>query len=207
MGIDYRPLVIGDPSVSRVHRDTFASIVGRRLRAIMTEHNIYTHDLANWANVYRQTVIKCRTERRVPNTPTVINIAAALGIRISDLIPDNVYVNDRLPEQNVEQAWIGYSCEPFELSVEPNACCLWNINQYETIESWNRRLVATLHENMEYNLIDAVPLAEVSGLHFTTIYNVIDYKRIPTLPTLCNLCMALGCSIDYMIDCHDFLWV
>ncbi len=207
MGIDYRPIAVGDPGVARIHRDTFASILGRRLRAIMTEHMIYTHELAEWTNIYRQTVIKCRTERRIPTTAVMINMTAALGIDICDLIPNNVYVIDRLLEQNVEQAWLGYEYEPFELDVHPNFYDVLHMDQYETIESWHTRLVHRLIDVMNDNQIDVMRLAEMSGLHFTTIYYVLEYKRLPTLPTLCNLCMALGCSLDYMIDCRDFLWV
>ena len=118
MGIDYRPVVIGDPHVSRVHRDTFMRIIGNRVKTIMEYNGIYINELADLAASHRQTIMRYRNARQMPTVFLVANVAAALGVRFSDLIPNHIYVNDRLEEQNVAEAWLDYEKELFELPVE-----------------------------------------------------------------------------------------
>ena len=141
MGIDYRPLVIGDPSVSRVHRDTFMKIIGNRVKTIMEYNGIYINELADLAASHRQTIMRYRNARQMPTVFLIVNVAAALGVRFSDLIPDHIYVNDRLEEQNVTEAWLDYEKELFELSVEPRAFDYMNPYQYQTVDEWSSRFL------------------------------------------------------------------
>lgn len=209
MGIDYRPVAIGDPGVSRVHRDTFMRIIGSRVKSIMEYNGIYINELADLAASHRQTIMRYRNARQMPTIFLVANVAAALGVRFSDLIPDHVYVNDRLEEQNVTEAWLDYEKELFELSVEPRAFDYANLYQYQTVDDWSvqflNRLVDILNDQ-DY-IINAIELASIIGQHHSTIYYILDRKRLPSLPTLVNLCMGLGVSIDKMVGLDNFLWV
>lgn len=209
MGIDFRPIAIGDPGVPRVHRDTFMRIIGSRVKSIMEYNGIYINELADLAASHRQTIMRYRNARQMPTIFLVTNVAAALGVRFSDLIPDHVYVNDRLEEQNVMEAWLDYEKELFELSVEPRAFDYANPYQYQTVDDWSvqflNRLVDILNDQ-DY-IINAIELASIIGQHHSTIYYILDRKRLPSLPTLVNLCMGLGVSIDKMVGLDNFLWV
>lgn len=209
MGIDYRPLVIGDPSVSRVHRDTFMRIIGSRVKVIMENNGVYINELADLAASHRQTIMRYRNARQMPTVFLVANVAAALGIRFSDLIPDHVYVNDRLEEQNVTEAWFDYDKEFFELSVEPRAFDYMNPYQYQTVDQWSiqflDRFVGILNDQ-DY-VINGLEFASTIGQHYSTIYYILERKRLPSLPTFVNICMGLGVSVDDMIGLDDFLWV
>lgn len=209
MGIDYRPVTIGDPCVSRVHRDTFMRIIGSRVKVIMEHNGVYINELADLAASHRQTIMRYRNARQMPTVFLVANVAAALGIRFSDLIPDHVYVNDRLEEQNVTEAWFDYDKEFFELSVEPRAFDYMNPYQYQTVDQWSiqflDRFVGILNDQ-DY-VINGLEFASTIGQHYSTIYRILERKRLPSLPTFVNICMGLGVSVDDMIGLNDFLWV
>lgn len=209
MGIDYRPLVIGDPSVSRVHRDTFMKIIGNRVKTIMEYNGIYINELADLAASHRQTIMRYRNARQMPTVFLVANVAAALGVRFSDLIPDHIYVNDRLEEQNVIEAWLDYEKELFELSVEQRAFDYTNPYQYQTVDEWSvqflNRFIDILNDQ-DY-VINGLEFASTIGQHYSTIYYILERKRLPSLPTFVNICMGLGVSVDEMIGLDDFLWV
>ena len=209
MGIDYRPLVIGDPSVSRVHRDTFMKIIGNRVKTIMEYNGIYINELADLAASHRQTIMRYRNARQMPTIFLIVNVAAALGVRFSDLIPDHVYVNDRLEEQNVTEAWLDYEKELFELSVEPRAFDYMNPYQYQTVDEWSARFLdrfVSILNDQDY-VINGLEFASTIGQHYSTIYYILERKRLPSLPTFVNICMGLGVSVDEMIGLDDFLWV
>lgn len=209
MGIDYRPLAIGDPSVSRVHRDTFMRIIGNRVKTIMEYNGIYINELADLAASHRQTIMRYRNARQMPTIFLVANVAAALGVRFSDLIPDHIYVNDRLEEQNVTEAWLDYEKELFELSVEPRAFDYTNLYQYQTVDEWSvqflNRFIDILNDQ-DY-VINGLEFASTIGQHYSTIYYILERKRLPSLPTFVNICMGLGVSVDEMIGLDDFLWM
>lgn len=209
MGIDFRPLAIGDPGVSRVHRDTFMRIIGNRVKTIMEYNGIYINELADLAASHRQTIMRYRNARQMPTIFLVANVAAALGVRFSDLIPDHVYVNDRLGEQFVTEAWLDYEYELFELPIEPRAFDYVNPYQYQTVDDWSvqflNRFIGFLNDQ-DY-VINGVEFASVVGQHYSTIYYILERKRLPSLPTFVNLCMGLGVSVDEMIGLNDFLWV
>ena len=209
MGIDYRPLVIGDPSVSRVHRDTFMKIIGNRVKTIMEYNGIYINELADLAASHRQTIMRYRNARQMPTVFLVANVAAALGVRFSDLIPDHIYVNDRLEEQNVTEAWLDYEKELFELSVEPRAFDYMNPYQYQTVDEWSSRFLDRMVDilNDQDYVINGLEFASTIGQHYSTIYYILERKRLPSLPTFVNICMGLGVSVDEMIGLDDFLWV
>ena len=209
MGIDYRPLVIGDPSVSRVHRDTFMKIIGNRVKTIMEYNGIYINELADLAASHRQTIMRYRNARQMPTIFLIVNVAAALGVRFSDLIPDHIYVNDRLEEQNVTEAWLDYEKELFELSVEPRAFDYMNPYQYQTVDEWSARFLdrfVSILNDQDY-VINGLEFASTIGQHYSTIYYILEHKRLPSLPTFVNICMGLGVSVDEMIGLDDFLWV
>lgn len=209
MGIDYRPLVIGDPSVSRVHRDTFMKIIGNRVKTIMEYNGIYINELADLAASHRQTIMRYRNARQMPTVFLIVNVAAALGVRFSDLIPDHVYVNDRLEEQNVTEAWLDYEKELFELSVEPRVFDYMNPYQYQTVDEWSARFLdrfVSILNDQDY-VINGLEFASTIGQHYSTIYYILERKRLPSLPTFVNICMGLGVSVDEMIGLDDFLWV
>ena len=209
MGIDYRPLVIGDPSVSRVHRDTFMKIIGNRVKTIMEYNGIYINELADLAASHRQTIMRYRNARQMPTVFLIVNVAAALGVRFSDLIPDHIYVNDRLEEQNVTEAWLDYEKELFELSVEPRAFDYMNPYQYQTVDEWAARFLdrfVSILNDQDY-VINGLEFASTIGQHYSTIYYILERKRLPSLPTFVNICMGLGVSVDEMIGLDDFLWV
>ena len=209
MGIDYRPLVIGDPSVSRVHRDTFMKIIGNRVKTIMEHNGIYINELADLAASHRQTIMRYRNARQMPTVFLIVNVAAALGVRFSDLIPDHIYVNDRLEEQNVTEAWLDYEKELFELSVEPRAFDYMNPYQYQTVDEWSARFLdrfVSILNDQDY-VINGLEFASTIGQHYSTIYYILERKRLPSLPTFVNICMGLGVSVDEMIGLDDFLWV
>ena len=209
MGIDYRPLAIGDPSVSRVHRDTFMKIIGNRVKTIMEYNGIYINELADLAASHRQTIMRYRNARQMPTVFLVANVAAALGVRFSDLIPDHIYVNDRLEEQNVTEAWLDYEKELFELSVEPRAFDYMNPYQYQTVDEWSARFLdrfVSILNDQDY-VINGLEFASTIGQHYSTIYYILERKRLPSLPTFVNICMGLGVSVDEMIGLDDFLWV
>ena len=209
MGIDYRPLAIGDPSVSRVHRDTFMKIIGNRVKTIMEYNGIYINELADLAASHRQTIMRYRNARQMPTVFLIVNVAAALGVRFSDLIPDHIYVNDRLEEQNVTEAWLDYEKELFELSVEPRAFDYMNPYQYQTVDEWSVRFMdrfVSILNDQDY-VINGLEFASTIGQHYSTIYYILERKRLPSLPTFVNICMGLGVSVDEMIGLNDFLWV
>ena len=209
MGIDYRPLVIGDPSVSRVHRDTFMKIIGNRVKTIMEYNGIYINELADLAASHRQTIMRYRNARQMPTVFLIVNVAAALGVRFSDLIPDHIYVNDRLEEQNVTEAWLDYEKELFELSVEPRVFDYMNPYQYQTVDEWSVRFLdrfVSILNDQDY-VINGLEFASTIGQHYSTIYYILERKRLPSLPTFVNICMGLGVSVDEMIGLDDFLWV
>ena len=209
MGIDYRPLVIGDPSVSRVHRDTFMKIIGNRVKTIMEYNGIYINELADLAASHRQTIMRYRNARQMPTVFLIVNVAAALGVRFSDLIPDHIYVNDRLEEQNVTEAWLDYEKELFELSVELRAFDYMNPYQYQTVDEWSARFLdrfVSILNDQDY-VINGLEFASTIGQHYSTIYYILERKRLPSLPTFVNICMGLGVSVDEMIGLDDFLWV
>ena len=209
MGIDYRPLAIGDPSVSRVHRDTFMKIIGNRVKTIMEYNGIYINELADLAASHRQTIMRYRNARQMPTIFLIVNVAAALGVRFSDLIPDHIYVNDRLEEQNVTEAWLDYEKEFFELSVEPRAFDYMNPYQYQTVDEWSARFLdrfVSILNDQDY-VINGLEFASTIGQHYSTIYYILERKRLPSLPTFVNICMGLGVSVDEMIGLDDFLWV
>ena len=209
MGIDYRPLAIGDPSVSRVHRDTFMKIIGNRVKTIMEYNGIYINELADLAASHRQTIMRYRNARQMPTVFLIVNVAAALGVRFSDLIPDHIYVNDRLEEQNVTEAWLDYEKELFELSVEPRAFDYMNPYQYQTVDEWSVRFMdrfVSILNDQDY-VINGLEFASTIGQHYSTIYYILERKRLPSLPTFVNICMGLGVSVDEMIGLDDFLWV
>lgn len=209
MGIDYRPLAIGDPVVSRVHRDTFMRIIGNRVKTIMEYNGIYINELADLAASHRQTIMRYRNARQMPTVFLVANVAAALGVRFSDLIPDHIYVNDRLEEQNVTEAWLDYEKELFELLVEPRAFDYMNPYQYQTVDEWSARFLdrfVSILNDQEY-VINGLEFASTIGQHYSTIYYILERKRLPSLPTFVNICMGLGVSVDEMIGLDDFLWV
>ena len=209
MGIDYRPLAIGDPGVSRVHRDTFMDIIGNRVKTIMEYNGIYINELADLAASHRQTIMRYRNARQMPTVFLVANVAAALGVRFSDLIPDHIYVNDRLEEQNVTEAWLDYEKELFELLVEPRAFDYMNPYQYQTVDEWSARFLdrfVSILNDQDY-VINGLEFASTVGQHYSTIYYILERKRLPSLPTFVNICMGLGVSVDEMIGLDDFLWV
>ena len=209
MGIDYRPLAIGDPGVSRVHRDTFMKIIGNRVKTIMEYNGIYINELADLAASHRQTIMRYRNARQMPTVFLIVNIAAALGVRFSDLIPDHIYVNDRLEERNVTEAWLDYEKELFELSVEPRAFDYMNPYQYQTVDEWSARFLdrfVSILNDQDY-VINGLEFASTIGQHYSTIYYILERKRLPSLPTFVNICMGLGVSVDEMIGLDDFLWV
>ena len=209
MGIDCRRLVIGDPSVSRVHRDTFMKIIGNRVKTIMEYNGIYINELADLAASHRQTIMRYRNARQMPTVFLIVNVAAALGVRFSDLIPDHIYVNDRLEEQNVTEAWLDYEKELFELSVEPRAFDYMNPYQYQTVDEWSARFLdrfVSILNDQDY-VINGLEFASTIGQHYSTIYYILERKRLPSLPTFVNICMGLGVSVDEMIGLDDFLWV
>ena len=209
MGIDYRPLAIGDPGVSRVHRDTFMRIIGNRVKTIMEYNGIYINELADLAASHRQTIMRYRNARQMPTVFLVANVAAALGVRFSDLIPDHIYVNDRLEEQNVTEAWLDYEKELFELLVEPRAFDYMNPYQYQTVDEWSARFLdrfVSILNDQDY-VINGLEFASTIGQHYSTIYYILERKRLPSLPTFVNICMGLGVSVDEMIGLDDFLWV
>ena len=209
MGIDFRPIAIGDPGVSRVHRDTFMKIIGNRVKTIMEYNGIYINELADLAASHRQTIMRYRNARQMPTVFLVANVAAALGVRFSDLIPDHIYVNDRLEEQNVTEAWLDYEKELFELSVEQRAFDYTNPYQYQTVDEWSvqflNRFIDILNDQ-DY-VINGLEFASTIGQHYSTIYYILERKRLPSLPTFVNICMGLGVSVDEMIGLDDFLWV
>lgn len=209
MGIDYRPLAIGDPGVSRVHRDTFMKIIGNRVKTIMEYNGIYINELADLAASHRQTIMRYRNARQMPTIFLIANVAAALGVRFSDLIPDHIYVNDRLEEQNVTEAWLDYEKELFELSVEPRAFDYTNPYQYQTVDEWSSRFLDRMVDilNDQDYVINGLEFASTIGQHYSTIYYILERKRLPSLPTFVNICMGLGVSVDEMIGLDDFLWV
>lgn len=209
MGIDYRPLAIGDPVVSRVHRDTFMKIIGNRVKTIMEYNGIYINELADLAASHRQTIMRYRNARQMPTVFLIANVAAALGVRFSDLIPDHIYVNDRLEEQNVTEAWLDYEKELFELSVEPRAFDYTNPYQYQTVDEWSSRFLDRMVDilNDQDYVINGLEFASTIGQHYSTIYYILERKRLPSLPTFVNICMGLGVSVDEMIGLDDFLWV
>ena len=209
MGIDYRPLAIGNPVVSRVHRDTFMRIIGNRVKTIMEYNGIYINELADLAASHRQTIMRYRNARQMPTVFLVANVAAALGVRFSDLIPDHIYVNDRLEEQNVTEAWLDYEKELFELPVEPRAFDYMNPYQYQTVDEWSARFLdrfVNILNDQDY-VINGLEFASTIGQHYSTIYYILERKRLPSLPTFVNICMGLGVSVDEMIGLDDFLWV
>ena len=209
MGIDFRPIAIGDPSVSRVHRDTFMKIIGNRVKTIMEYNGIYINELADLAASHRQTIMRYRNARQMPTVFLIVNVAAALGVRFSDLIPDHIYVNDRLEEQNVTEAWLDYEKELFELSVEPRAFDYMNPYQYQTVDEWSARFLdrfVSILNDQDY-VINGLEFASTIGQHYSTIYYILERKRLPSLPTFVNICMGLGVSVDEMIGLDDFLWV
>lgn len=209
MGIDYRPLAISDLGVSRVHRDTFMRIIGNRVKTIMEYNGIYINELADLAASHRQTIMRYRNARQMPTMFLVANVAAALGVRFSDLIPDHIYVNDRLEEQNVTEAWLDYEKELFELLVEPRAFDYMNPYQYQTVDEWSARFLdrfVSILNDQDY-VINGLEFASTIGQHYSTIYYILERKRLPSLPTFVNICMGLGVSVDEMIGLDDFLWV
>ena len=209
MGIDYRPLAIGDPGVSRVHRDTFMRIIGNRVKDIMEYNGIYINELADLAASHRQTIMRYRNARQMPTVFLIVNVAAALGVRFSDLIPNHIYVNDRLEEQNVTEAWLDYEKELFELSVEPRAFDYMNPYQYQTVDEWSAQFLdrfVNILNDQDY-VINGLEFASIIGQHYSTIYYILERKRLPSLPTFVNICMGLGVSVDEMIGLDDFLWV
>ena len=209
MGIDFRPIAIGDPGVSRVHRDTFMKIIGNRVKTIMEYNGIYINELADLAASHRQTIMRYRNARQMPTVFLVANVAAALGVRFSDLIPDHIYVNDRLEEQNVTEAWLDYEKELFELPVEPRAFDYINPYQYQTMDEWSARFLdrfVSILNDQDY-VINGLEFASTIGQHYSTIYYILERKRLPSLPTFVNICMGLGVSVDEMIGLDDFLWV
>lgn len=209
MGIDFRPIAIGDPGVSRVHRDTFMKIIGNRVKTIMEYNGIYINELADLAASHRQTIMRYRNARQMPTVFLIVNVAAALGVRFSDLIPDHIYVNDRLEEQNVTEAWLDYEKELFELSVEPRAFDYMNPYQYQTVDEWSARFLdrfVSILNDQDY-VINGLEFASTIGQHYSTIYYILERKRLPSLPTFVNICMGLGVSVDEMIGLDDFLWV
>lgn len=209
MGIDYRPLAIGDPGVSRVHRDTFMRIIGNRVKTIMEYNGIYINELADLAASHRQTIMRYRNARQMPTVFLIANVAAALGVRFSDLIPDHIYVNDRLEEQNITEAWLDYEKELFELPVEPRAFDYMNPYQYQTVDEWSARFLdrfVSILNDQDY-VINGLEFASTIGQHYSTIYYILERKRLPSLPTFVNICMGLGVSVDEMIGLDDFLWV
>ena len=209
MGIDYRPLAIGDPGVSRVHRDTFMKIIGNRVKTIMEYNGIYINELADLAASHRQTIMRYRNARQMPTVFLIANVAAALGVRFSDLIPDHIYVNDRLEEQNVTEAWLDYEKGLFELSIEPRAFDYTNPYQYQTVDEWSSRFLDRMVDilNDQDYVINGLEFASTIGQHYSTIYYILERKRLPSLPTFVNICMGLGVSVDEMIGLDDFLWV
>lgn len=209
MGIDFRPIAIGDPGVSRVHRDTFMKIIGNRVKTIMEYNGIYINELADLAASHRQTIMRYRNARQMPTVFLIANVAAALGVRFSDLIPDHIYVNDRLEEQHVTEAWLDYEKELFELSVEPRAFDYTNPYQYQTVDEWSSRFLDRMVDilNDQDYVINGLEFASTIGQHYSTIYYILERKRLPSLPTFVNICMGLGVSVDEMIGLDDFLWV
>lgn len=209
MGIDYRPLAIGNPVVSRVHRDTFMRIIGNRVKTIMEYNGIYINELADLAASHRQTIMRYRNARQMPTVFLIANVAAALGVRFSDLIPDHIYVNDRLEEQHVIEAWLDYEKEFFELSIEPRTFDYTNPYQYQTVDEWSSRFLDRMVDilNDQDYVINGLEFASTIGQHYSTIYYILERKRLPSLPTFVNICMGLGVSVDEMIGLDDFLWV
>lgn len=209
MGIDFRPIAIGDPGVSRVHRDTFMKIIGNRVKTIMEYNGIYINELADLAASHRQTIMRYRNARQMPTVFLIANVTAALGVRFSDLIPDHIYVNDRLEEQNVTEAWLDYEKELFELPVEPRAFDYTNPYQYQTVDEWSSRFLDQMVDilNDQDYVINGLEFASTIGQHYSTIYYILERKRLPSLPTFVNICMGLGVSVDEMIGLDDFLWV
>lgn len=209
MGIDFRPIAIGDPGVSRVHRDTFMRIIGNRIKTIMEYNGIYINELADLAASHRQTIMRYRNARQMPTVFLIVNVAAALGVRFSDLIPDHIYVNDRLEEQHVTEAWLDYEKELFELSVEPREFDYTNPYQYQTVDEWSSRFLDRMVDilNDQDYVINGLEFASTIGQHYSTIYYILERKRLPSLPTFVNICMGLGVSVDEMIGLDDFLWV
>ena len=209
MGIDFRPIAIGDPGVSRVHRDTFMRIIGSRVKVIMEHNGIYINELADLAASHRQTIMRYRNARQMPTVFLIANVAAALGVRFSDLIPDHIYVNDRLEEQNVTEAWFDYEKEFFELSIELRAFDYTNPYQYQTVDEWSSRFLDRMVDilNDQDYVINGLEFASTIGQHYSTIYYILERKRLPSLPTFVNICMGLGVSVDEMIGLDDFLWV
>lgn len=209
MGIDFRPIAIGDPGVSRVHRDTFMKIIGNRVKTIMEYNGIYINELADLAASHRQTIMRYRNARQMPTVFLIANVAAALGVRFSDLIPDHIYVNDRLEEQHVTEAWLDYEKELFELSIEPRAFDYTNPYQYQTVDEWSSRFLDRMVDilNDQDYVINGLEFASTIGQHYSTIYYILERKRFPSLPTFVNICMGLGVSVDEMIGLDDFLWV
>lgn len=209
MGINFRPIAIGDPGVSRVHRDTFMKIIGNRVKTIMEYNGIYINELADLTASHRQTIVRYRNARQMPTVFLIANVAAALGVRFSDLIPDHIYVNDRLEEQHVTEAWLDYEKELFELSVEPRAFDYTNPYQYQTVDEWSSRFLGRMVDilNDQDYVINGLEFASTIGQHYSTIYYILERKRLPSLPTFVNICMGLGVSVDEMIGLDDFLWV
>lgn len=209
MGIDFRPIAIGDPRVSRVHRDTFMRIIGNRVKTIMEYNGVYINELADLAASHRQTIMRYRNARQMPTVFLIANVAAALGVRFSDLIPDHIYVNNRLEEQHVTEAWLDYEKELFELSVEPRAFDYTNPYQYQTVDEWSSRFLDRMVDilNDQDYVINGLEFASTIGQHYSTIYYILERKRLPSLPTFVNICMGLGVSVDEMIGLDDFLWV
>ena len=56
-------------------------------------------------------------------------------------------------------------------------------------------------------VINGLEFASTIGQHYSTIYYILERKRLPSLPTFVNICMGLGVSVDEMIGLDDFLWV
>lgn len=209
MGIDFRPIAIGDPGVSRVHRDTFMKIIGNRVKTIMEYNGVYINELADLAATHRQTIMRYRNAKRIPTIFLVANVAAALGVRFSDLIPNHIYVNDRLDEQLVTEAWLDYEYDIFELPIEIRAFDYTNPYQYQTVDDWSIQFLNRFNDilNDQDYVLNGIEFASVVGHHPSTIYRILERTRLPSLPTFVNVCMGLGIGVDEMIGLNDFLWV
>ena len=77
------------------------------------------------------------------------------------------------------------------------------------MEEWSDRLLdsfVSILNDQDY-VINGLEFASTIGQHYSTIYYILERKRLPSLPTFVNICMGLGVSVDEMIGLDGFLWV
>lgn len=204
MGLQGLELDIRDPDVSIVSTDTFARIVRERLRAIMFINGLDLVTMSDYAGIGRQTLIRCRRGGQLLAVRTASNLAAALDISVSDIIPNNTFVSDAYGEQNVLAAYNGFVRDPVDISIMLRD--YMDGSGYETENEWYRRFLSKVCPTMlSYEPpLSYYRLAILTGEDQSGLNRILNGVRKPSITKVMNVGMALGLDIDGLVG-YDFM--